>query len=503
MTSDYPQIHLPVELWSYIFLLLDISCLRNLALTCSPFRWLARPFLYRSLTVVCFRPSVSSAAPCDISRVIHAFQTAQRQEVVETLERLQFLTSPGIAPLIRRCSLEFQKWPDPSFEPVLNLLCDHLHRFTNLQKLEFSNVLITRKRTTDISTLSSLKELVFKDCMIQIDSSNSICKIRTQSLTISRANHPISDVDKPCWLAFVELDQLLELRLLTSRAAIDTLEELAETELHLPRLKSLEIERDKKSTHPYPQLSNIITKLPSLSQLHLLRKPEPDRPSEVTKLPVADPEAFQCCSRKHGLALYDGPHFLITSFHEEQLKDLRRVRLFGDRWGETCDMVGIRQDLWHLHRGAANLESMHLRAFHTSSICSTIASLFPELQSLAFSLPSQTNTQDPMLALTREPFLESLINMALPLNLKHLVILGMIFSDPTEGNQVIEALADKYDSLQHIFLYFPQGFWMAWSKTSSTPLHSPLPWQTTARMPHLLHQGVSICKHLDIPPDWF
>ncbi|KAJ3935506.1 MAG: hypothetical protein NXY57DRAFT_466955 [Lentinula lateritia] len=478
MATEPSSIHLPVEVWSYIFLHLDLNCLRNSALTCSSFRWLARRYMYSRLTIVC---------EYSWEAFIYSFKTSQRRGLVDALERLRFVASPDIAPLIRTCSIQFQTWPDPPFESVLNFLCDHLHLLVNLQHLEFHNILLTPRRASDISGLSSLKHLLFKECTLQIGDAR--CKISTRSLTISSDNDAVYNPDQlPRWLALVEPEKLLELKLVTSRATLEALSELTNTDIILPRLRSLHLNRDKKIIH-CPVLSGIVNKCPSLLHLHLLRKPEPERSSEGTILP----EDF-CCSF-HGLSLYDGPHFLISSFQEEQLRGLRRVRLFGDRWDGTCDMIGIRDDLRHLHRGAPELESMHLRAFHTSEVCTMIANLFPRLQSLAFSLPTQTSAEDPMLALTREPFLDSLIRMKLPSNLKNLVVFGMIFSDSTEGSDVIEALASKYDSLQHIYLYFPQDFWMTWSKIPAM--------ESCTSKATILRKGVSICRQLEVPSDWF
>ncbi|KAJ3883140.1 hypothetical protein F5051DRAFT_208651 [Lentinula edodes] len=478
MATEPSSIHLPVEVWSYIFLHLDLNCLRNSALTCSSFRWLARRYMYSRLTIVC---------EYSWEAFIYSFKTSQRRGLVDALERLRFVASPDIAPLIRTCSIQFQTWPDPPFESVLNFLCDHLHLLVNLQHLEFHNILLTPRRASDISGLSSLKHLLFKECTLQIGDAR--CKISTRSLTISSDNDAVYNPDQlPRWLALVEPEKLLELKLVTSRATLEALSELTNTDIILPRLRSLHLNRDKKIIH-CPVLSGIVNKCPSLLHLHLLRKPEPERSSEGTILP----EDF-CCSF-HGLSLYDGPHFLISSFQEEQLRGLRRVRLFGDRWDGTCDMIGIRDDLRHLHRGAPELESMHLRAFHTSEVCTMIANLFPRLQSLAFSLPTQTSAEDPMLALTREPFLDSLIRMTLPSNLKNLVVFGMIFSDSTEGSDVIEALAGKYDSLQHIYLYFPQDFWMTWSKIPAM--------ESCTSKATILRKGISICRQLEVPSDWF
>ncbi|KAJ4472319.1 hypothetical protein J3R30DRAFT_3709771 [Lentinula aciculospora] len=431
MATEHLDIHLPVELWSYIFLYLDTNCLRNSALTCSSLRWLARRYMYSRITIVC---------EYSWEAFVHSFKTFQRRGLTDTLDRLRFLASPDIAPFIRTCSLQFQTWPDPPFEVALNFLCDHLHLLVNLQQLEFQNILLTPRRATNISTLPSLKLLLFKECTMQ--AGPILSKISTRSLTISRGDDTIFNHDQPPrWLALVEPEKLLELRLVTSRATLEALSELMDTNIILPRLKSLYLNRDRKIIQ-CASLPSVVSKCPSLSNLHLLRKPEPERSSEVAILP----EDF--CSSLQGISLYDGPHFLISSFQEEQLRGLRRVRLFGDRWDGTCDMIGIRDDLWHLHRGAHELVSMHLRAFHTS----------------------ETSAEDPMLALTRQPFLESLIKMTLPAKLKNLVVFGMIFSDSTEGSQ---------------------DFWMTWSKTSAIE-------SCTAN-----RNGVSICRQLDVPSHWF
>jgi len=40
----------------------------------------------------------------------------------------------------------------------------------------------------------------------------------------------------------------------------------------------------------------------------------------------------------------------------------------------------------------------------------------------------------------------------------------MLFSNSIEGNRVIEHLTKKYRSLRHIYLYYPQGYWVTWSR---------------------------------------
>ncbi|KAF9076357.1 hypothetical protein BDP27DRAFT_1414244 [Rhodocollybia butyracea] len=477
MATEISKIHLPTEIWASVFIHLGLNCLRHSALTCSSLRWIARPYLYQNLTIFCEYPWQAQS--------IQAFQSARRKGVSRPLERLRFFTSPDIAPLVRKCSIQFQLWPDIPLEPVLNFLCENLHYFVNLRRLEFHNILISSKRVENISTLPSLQSLVLIDCKLpQIEPVNST--ISTLSLTVSQRDYGAL-MAPPRWLSLVDSEKLLELQLVTTWATLDTLSEFVDTRKVFPHLHILRLNRDGKVIHS-PSLSAFVSQCPALSHLHFLRKPEPDRPSEVTML------SKDFCYSWSGLSVYDGPHCLITSFHGEQLRNLRRIRLFGDRWDGTCDLIGIREDLWHLHHGAPHLESLHLRAFPTSEMCTMIANLFPSLRSLAFSLPSASgNAQDPMLALTREPFLESLIRMVLPPNLKNLLVLGMIFSDQTEGTQVIYALAGKYTSLEHIFLYFPEDFWMTWSIT---------PAMQSCRIPSIIHRGLSITTQFEIPSLW-
>jgi hypothetical protein len=88
------------------------------------------------------------------------------------------------------------------------------------------------------------------------------------------------------------------------------------------------------------------------------------------------------------------------------------------------------------------------------------------------------------------------MKMCLPSQLENLVILGMLFSNSMEGSQVIEHLTRKYQSLRHIYLYYPQGYWVTWSQ--SLDLGS-----SEGEKKNGPDRGDMAFGHLDVNYDWF
>lgn len=246
----------------------------------------------------------------------------------------------------------------------------------------------------------------------------------------------------------------------------------------LAALKSITLEGDEQVIKS-ELLPLALSKCPSLMELCILPTTS-RRPHALTILPPP-------CSVP--LLAYDGPHYLLKSLLEEQ-RQLRHIRVMGDRWGGTCDMFDLLQDLPMLQTCAPDLQSMQLRAFPTKALCGSIASLFPRLRSLSFVLPLQTQAQEPMYALTKEPFRPALLNMVLSPGLQHLVIMSMIASDPIEGREVIDVLTGKYPTLRNVYLHFPDNYWMTWMESSR------LKGQGTQR-------GFLSAGYLNVRYDWF
>ncbi|KAF5369880.1 hypothetical protein D9758_001210 [Tetrapyrgos nigripes] len=437
---DDRELRLPLEIWSSVFDLIETSSLSRISLACRSFRWILYPRLFRSLRIICqFSDDI----------FVYLYNTSHRKGLADAFARLEFFSSAAIAPCLRSCTISFQKWPDPVFEPVLNKLCDHLSRFTNLQRLAFENVMITSQRAQLISLTRPLEKLSFANCSMETDISLSQ-KITTDELTLRYDRGKCSGDHSNAWLSLIHTTSLQELDARSS--ALETLSEIATNKIPLPSMKVIHLncEDDVISSD---HLRVALPMCQSLSRLYL----EPRKGGMLLSFPHIT---------QH-LSFYEGPHYFLQFLQGEQ-NELRRVKLFGDRYQGICDLIDIQQDFQYFHIHAPMLESMHLRAFPTSELCRCITLLFPNLRSLAFWLPLQTQALCPMLALTHESFLPALMKMCLPCHLENLVILGMLFSNSIEGAQVIEHLTKKYQSLRHIYLYFPQGYWVTWSQSSDS-----------------------------------
>ncbi|THV08721.1 hypothetical protein K435DRAFT_959250 [Dendrothele bispora CBS 962.96] len=425
---------LPLEIWSIVFDAVDFPSLHSVSSTCRSFRWLLYRRLYRTLTII-----------CEYSYDL----TSQRRGLTDTFNRLEFFTSALIAPCLQSCTILFRRWPDPDFEPILDILCERLSRFTNLKRLVFENVLITSQRARFLSQTTPLQYLSFSNCNMEPDVILDR-KIFADALSLCYVRDRCPDDPPNQWLSLLNTSNISHLYLDARSSALETLSEIATYQIQLPCIKVIHLncEDDVVTSEHLPTALSMCS---SLSKLHL----QPRKGGMV----VSFPHVFQ------HLSMYEGPHYFLPSLQGYQ-KELRRVKLFGDRYQGICDLIDIREDFRYFHSHAPNLESMYLRAFPTSELCHSIAELFPNLRSLAFWLPLQTQALCPMLALTQEPFLPSLMKMSLPLRLENLVILGMLFSNSNQlqGSQIIENLTSKYPSLRHIYLYFPQGDWFTWSR---------------------------------------
>lgn len=457
---------LPVEICEFIFCYLSLEELRNAALASRSLRWMAQPHLFRSLSLV---------ANNDREAWFHSMKTSQRIGLADTIERHDFYTSPRIASFVQTCTVKFVVWPDHDFEPVFDSLCTHLSDFSDLKELSLTNVVITPRRARDIAQCRPLKRLLLTTCeTVNLADSDLHRKWSTQALYCFK--EPRLPAPQH-WLSMIDISTLSTLHLDSKWCSLDALEEI--TMIHeLSALKSITLKGDEQVIKS-ELLPRALSKCPSLMELRIL--PTSSRkPYALTILPPP-------CSVP--LSAYDGPHYLLKSLLEEQ-RQLRHIRVTGDRWGGTCDMFDLLQDLPMLQTCAPDLQSLQLRAFPTKALCGSIASLFPRLRSLSFVLPLQTQAQEPMYALTKEPFRSALLNMVLSPGLQNLVIVSMIASDPIEGREVIDILTGKYPTLRNVYLHFPDDYWMTWTESSR------LKGQGTQR-------GFLSAGYLNVRNDWF
>ncbi|KAK0206252.1 hypothetical protein DFS33DRAFT_1272778 [Desarmillaria ectypa] len=418
---------LPVEVCEFIFRYLSLNGLKNAALASRSFRWMAQPHLFQSFSLV---------ANNDRDAMLHFLKTGQRIGLADTVQRYDFYTSPRIASFVQTCKVEFVTWPDHDFEPVFDNLCSHLSDFSGLKELSLTNVVMTPQHARDISQCRPLKRLSLTACAIVNLGDNDLRrKWSTESLHVCRFEDPRFRAPQH-WLSIINISTLSTLHLDSVWSSLDALEDITMIQ-ELAALKSITLQGDEQVVKS-ELLPLALSKCPSLMELCIL--PSSRGPHALTILPP--PGSVP-------LLAYDGPHYLLKSLLEEQ-RQLRHIRVMGDRWGGTCDMFDLLQDLPMLQTCAPDLQSMQLRAFPTKALCGSIASLFPRLRSLSFVLPLQTQAQEPMYALTKEPFRRALLNMVLSPGLQHLVIISMIASDSVEGREVIDVLTGKYPALRNV-----------------------------------------------------
>ncbi|KAF8916867.1 hypothetical protein CPB85DRAFT_257078 [Mucidula mucida] len=409
---------LPWEITELIFSHLALNALRNVSLASRAFRAETRKYMYQSLTIT-----------INVTRdvILHFLKTSERPDKVYAQQRLAFFKSEPISDYVRACSVDYVT-KDIEFDSIIDDFCAHLPNFPRLTELSFRRVSIDERRAENISRCRSLQSLSFTYCHApSAIPSNLRHTVSTHSLFLSRDDNT-PNLPPQQWLSLINLDTLTRLQLETQSSALDALEEL--TSFGATSLKSIALSGDN-SVMKSDLLPVALGKCPHLSKLKVLTASR-----GVTLVPL--PESVS-------LSAFDGPQDMLKSVVETQ-KRLRRVRLNGTRWGGTCDRFDIQQQLHDLQACAPDLEAMQLRAFPTKALCTSITHLFLKLRSLSFELPLQTQREEPMYALTYEPFFEALLSMTLPGDLENLVILFMIASNPIEGQKIIETrLLDGLD----------------------------------------------------------
>lgn len=360
---------LPWEITEIIFQYMSLDALRNAALASKVFHEEARKYMFQGVTLtVNFHNAL----------VLHYLKSKERPDLDEIQEKLVFFTSDPIHQFVRSCRILYVA-PDPGSEALVDALCAQLSHFPKLQSLYLDSTNITSERAEGISRCTSLLSIFLVNCSSPPITRPLRHTVSAPSLYIQK------DVGRPQkWLSLMNLDTLSHLQLETPSAALDALEEM--TAFEATSITSIAIDGDESVVRA-DTLSTAISKCPHLTKLKVLT---PSRNVSLHPLP-----------EDVVLSKFDGPQDMLKSVLANQ-KNLRRVRLNGSRWSNTCDTFDIRLQLPLLQTHAPNLESLQLRAFPTAYLCNLIATSFPNLQALSFELPLQTQKEEPMQALTRE-----------------------------------------------------------------------------------------------------
>lgn len=71
----------------------------------------------------------------------------------------------------------------------------------------------------------------------------------------------------------------------------------------------------------------------------------------------------------------------------------------------------------------------------------------------------------------------------------------MIASNPIEGREILNTLTTKYPSLKHIYLHFPNDYWMTW-------IEYP-PRADAHEVKQGFQRGYLTAGYLNVRYDWF
>ncbi|KAF8188488.1 hypothetical protein K438DRAFT_1833631 [Mycena galopus ATCC 62051] len=194
----------------------DSPTFQNFSLTCRAFLPMSRPFLFSSIhfTPYCNSGNGSLFLPSP-------------SEVDRHLERLNFLCSPEIAPLVRFCTIssdlyrDSDKWSFSTDTPyiLLDAVFQRLGNFTGLQKFHASKIHFTQVGLDNLCRLSNLFELYLFHCPAapgaRIEPSPRA--LRISNFSLYRDSKTKSDQADDYWFPMLQPDQL---RVLTSNFAL-------------------------------------------------------------------------------------------------------------------------------------------------------------------------------------------------------------------------------------------------------------------------------------------
>ncbi|CAK5264906.1 unnamed protein product [Mycena citricolor] len=156
---------IPPELWLQVFSHLSSSFadLKSVSLVCDTFRVLAQPLLFARIAIY---PNFSHTALPPL-----ALRYTANKSRKKAAQRLDFFTSPGVAPAVRECLIyppaaeEDAETSIGSRDDVLDAAFDSLRKFPNLRTLECRTVRLTVARLTILHALPQLSGLSLDSCV--------------------------------------------------------------------------------------------------------------------------------------------------------------------------------------------------------------------------------------------------------------------------------------------------------------------------------------------------
>jgi hypothetical protein len=338
------------DIWPLVFQYLSFSPidLNNLTLTCSHFRWIAQPLLFRDLRVF---PSRVMKGP---SRHDHEFIT---KEVQRQLERLQFWALPRIAPSVMTCHIKEDPFSDfPSHLQrhictIIDAAIATLPAFVSLRRLTFFHVPLTKERLLQVTKIK-LRILDLQEYFMPL-LEDGWPVLRVQDLRI--CPRILHGPDSPrirhedSWMRLMQLDALTTLRIANPDETYRVFNSpLVYSMLSLHRL-DVHIE-----THLRPQLILVTSKLPVLRHLRILLRPSHRGTEHIVH--------SQSQTVLASLVSYDGPISVLVCF---RLPQLRHLRVDGSI--TRCDPTKMLDGLALVQDMISNLDYIELAIFYLTT----------------------------------------------------------------------------------------------------------------------------------------
>lgn len=297
-------VHLAPELWLAIFEHLPFRTLRNVALTCHSFRYLAQPLLFRSLT---FCPY---SLDTDNQRFIHRLETVER-----TRQRIQFCSSARIAHAVRECKF-YPRYivgavlnPEIAHNVLLDILLDTLPLFVNLQSLSIMFVDLSQSQVLKLCALRSLANLFLGNCTMEHVQSLSPPKLQVADLTIVCDNQAmLGNSHNGHGLSVFSRDHMRSTSIINPVVALQFLTDFIGNASHgLLQLRCLTLPCDLEVVRAFRPLLHLI---PELAELKFAR------PSQI-QYSLPKDENFSLSTHSNPLkplSKYQGPRQLLPHF---------------------------------------------------------------------------------------------------------------------------------------------------------------------------------------------
>lgn len=391
--------YFPPELWLGIFPFLSDKDLRAVTQTCSTFRYLAQPFLFRVLDICPFFLAYNTDRP--IRR--------PRRYLQSTLDRLEFYTSPRIAPAVN------QLWISPyarsGFPPrrltddldptlIISAIIDALPAFPNIRTLAWHCIDIRPSWWAAIQRLPSLTNLWVNSSAILPSTSP---RAFTPHLPLAHIAH--LDLDQWAWGGHLTNHVSIHEERLNG---VDPL--LLSSVIHAETIQTVSVPRHNTALHllsilahvgynnpcmlcsltlPYSSISSEDF-IPTLAQSTLLEElyilPPHDEHFRIPDLQDKLPST----SIPH-LKVYDGPYRLLPIFSNARHHEPRKLRFIG-LWGldeqismTVCNphqLEPVLRELAHSDTASTALETISILLTHITAELLTILSRFSNLKDI-------------------------------------------------------------------------------------------------------------------------